>query len=84
MTPTWSRWPPPSWVTRSGGGLPQYTVGHRDRVATIHEAVGAQPGLAVCGAAYAGIGIPACISTADSAAQRVRDFIKSTMRSIPG
>jgi oxygen-dependent protoporphyrinogen oxidase len=71
-------------VTRWGGGLPQYTVGHLDRVATIHEAVGAQPGLAVCGAAYAGIGIPACIATADSAAQRVRDFIKSTMRSIPG
>jgi protoporphyrinogen/coproporphyrinogen III oxidase len=71
-------------VTRWGGGLPQYTVGHLDRVATIHEAVSAQPGLAVCGAAYAGIGIPACIATADSAAQRVRDFIKSTMRSIPG
>jgi protoporphyrinogen/coproporphyrinogen III oxidase len=71
-------------VTRWGGGLPQYTVGHLDRVATIHDAVGAQPGLAVCGAAYAGIGIPACIATADSAAQRVRDFIKSTMRSIPG
>ena len=71
-------------VTRWGGGLPQYTVGHLDRVATIGEAVGAQPGLAVCGAAYAGIGIPACIATADSAAQRVRDFIKSTMRSIPG
>jgi oxygen-dependent protoporphyrinogen oxidase len=71
-------------VTRWGGGLPQYTVGHLDRVATIGEAVGAQPGLAVCGAAYAGIGIPACIATADSAAQRVRDFIKSTVRSIPG
>jgi oxygen-dependent protoporphyrinogen oxidase len=71
-------------VTRWGGGLPQYTVGHLDRVATIDAVVGAQPGLAVCGAAYAGIGIPACIATADSAAQRVRDFVKSTMRSIPG
>ena len=30
-------------VTRWGGGLPQYTVGHLDRVATIGEAVGAQP-----------------------------------------
>jgi oxygen-dependent protoporphyrinogen oxidase len=76
--------PVDSRVTRWGGGLPQYTVGHLDRVATIHEVVGAQPGLAVCGAAYAGIGIPACIATADSAAQRVRDFVKSTMRSIPG
>jgi oxygen-dependent protoporphyrinogen oxidase len=82
---TGSQGPPvDSRVTRWGGGLPQYTVGHLDRVATIGAAVGAQPGLAVCGAAYAGIGIPACIATADSAAQRVRDFVKSTMRSIPG
>jgi protoporphyrinogen/coproporphyrinogen III oxidase len=76
--------PVDSRVTRWGGGLPQYTVGHLDRVATIHEVVDAQPGLAVCGAAYAGIGIPACIATAESAAQRVRDFVKSNMNPLPG
>jgi oxygen-dependent protoporphyrinogen oxidase len=64
-------------VTRWGGALPQYTVGHLDRVATIHDAVAAQPGLAVCGAAYAGVGIPACIATADAAAQRVSAFFYS-------
>src|ERR1700761_1289050 len=64
-------------VTRWGGALPQYTVGHLDRVATIHDAVAAQPGLAVCGAAYAGVGIPACIATADTAAQRVSAFFRS-------
>ncbi len=51
-------------VTRWGGGLPQYNVGHLDRVAGIRAAVGAQPGLAVAGAAYDGVGIPACIATA--------------------
>jgi oxygen-dependent protoporphyrinogen oxidase len=76
--------PADSRVTRWGGALPQYAVGHLDRVATIHEVVGAQPGLAVCGAAYAGVGIPACIATGRSAAQRVGDFVKSTMKSIPG
>jgi oxygen-dependent protoporphyrinogen oxidase len=70
-------------VTRWGGGLPQYTVGHLDRVATIEEAVAAQPGLAVCGAAYAGIGIPACIGTAHEAAARVRDFFHSRIKSEP-
>ena len=54
-------------VTRWGGALPQYTVGHLDRVATIRAAVAAQPGLAICGAAYDGVGIPACVATARAA-----------------
>lgn len=63
--------PVDSLVTRWGGGLPQYAVGHPDRVARIRAAVAAVPGLAVCGAAYDGVGIPACIRTAQLAADRV-------------
>jgi oxygen-dependent protoporphyrinogen oxidase len=51
-------------VQRWGGGLPQYAVGHLDRVATVRSEVGRLPGLAVCGAAYDGLGIPACIASA--------------------
>jgi protoporphyrinogen/coproporphyrinogen III oxidase len=58
-------------VTRWGGGLPQYTVGHLDRVARIQASLAAQPGLAACGAAYAGVGIPACVGTARAAADQV-------------
>ncbi len=58
-------------VTRWGGGLPQYTVGHLDRVRRIREAVRLVPGLEVCGAAYDGLGIPACIANAQQAATRV-------------
>src|SRR5204862_2112980 len=58
-------------VQRWGGGLPQYAVGHLDRVERIRESVAAVPGLAVCGAAYDGLGIPACIATGEAAAQRV-------------
>jgi protoporphyrinogen/coproporphyrinogen III oxidase len=58
-------------VSRWGGGLPQYAVGHVDRVRRIREAVAAVPGLAVCGAAYEGVGIPACIRTGQSAADAV-------------
>jgi hypothetical protein len=58
-------------VSRWGGGLPQYTVGHIGRVARIRAAVAAQPGLAVCGASYDGIGIPACIASARAAADQV-------------
>jgi protoporphyrinogen/coproporphyrinogen III oxidase len=62
-------------VTRWGGALPQYTVGHLDRVATIRATLAAQPGLAVCGAAYAGVGIPACVATARSAVGQVLAFL---------
>ncbi|MGH3299715.1 MAG: protoporphyrinogen oxidase, partial [Trebonia sp.] len=58
-------------VTRWGGGLPQYNVGHLDRVAAIRAAVAGEPGLAVAGAAYDGVGIPACVATARSAAAQV-------------
>ena len=58
-------------VTRWGGALPQYTVGHLGRVERIRAGVGRQPGLAVCGAAYDGIGIPACIATARTAADQI-------------
>ncbi|MGI8881731.1 MAG: protoporphyrinogen oxidase, partial [Jatrophihabitans sp.] len=58
-------------VTRWGGGLPQYTPGHVERVARIRAAVADVPGLAVCGAAYDGVGIPACIASARLAADRV-------------
>jgi oxygen-dependent protoporphyrinogen oxidase len=68
--------PVDSRVTRWGGGLPQYTVGHLDRVAAIRASVATQPGLAVCGAAYDGIGIPACIGTAHGAADAIRGYFK--------
>jgi oxygen-dependent protoporphyrinogen oxidase len=60
-----------SHVQRWGGGLPQYAVGHLDRVARIRAAVAAVPGLAVCGASYDGVGIPACIGSAHIAADQV-------------
>jgi oxygen-dependent protoporphyrinogen oxidase len=58
-------------VTRWGGGLPQYAVGHVDRVARIREAVAGVRGLAVCGAAFDGVGIPACIGSARAAVDRL-------------
>ncbi|MET9599390.1 MULTISPECIES: protoporphyrinogen oxidase [unclassified Streptomyces] len=63
--------PVASTVTRWDGGLPQYPVGHLDRVARIRGAVAALPGLAVCGAVYDGVGIPACIASAGRAADAV-------------
>jgi oxygen-dependent protoporphyrinogen oxidase len=46
-------------------------VGHLDRVARIRSAVAGRPGLAVCGAAYDGIGIPACVASGQAAASQI-------------
>ncbi|MET9644606.1 protoporphyrinogen oxidase [Streptomyces syringium] len=63
--------PVDSRVTRWQGGLPQYPVGHLDRVARIREHVAGLPGLRVCGAAYDGVGIPACVAGGHRAADEV-------------
>jgi oxygen-dependent protoporphyrinogen oxidase len=63
---------PVDWtVTRWGGGLPQYGVTHLRAVSAIERAVAATPGLAVAGASFGGVGIPACVDGARSAADRV-------------
>ncbi|MGO0576748.1 protoporphyrinogen oxidase [Ornithinimicrobium panacihumi] len=58
-------------VQRWGGGLPQYAVGHLDLVEQVRASVAEVPGMAVCGATYDGVGIPACIASARSAAAQV-------------
>ncbi|MYS24627.1 oxygen-dependent protoporphyrinogen oxidase, partial [Streptomyces sp. DvalAA-14] len=58
-------------VTRWEAGLPQYAVGHVDRVARIREHVGKLPGLALCGALYDGVGVPACVGSGRRAAAEV-------------
>lgn len=54
-------------VHRWGGGLPQYAPGHVDRVASARARLTDRP-IALAGAAYDGIGIPACIKSGWQAA----------------
>jgi oxygen-dependent protoporphyrinogen oxidase len=65
-------------VTRWPGAFPQYRVGHLIRVAQIEEAVSDLLGLAVAGAAYRGVGIPACIGSGRSAARGVLASMAAT------
>ena len=64
-------------VTRWGGGLPQYAVGHVQRVERVLRAVQAVPGLAVCGAAYEGVGIAACVASANASATRILESLRA-------
>jgi oxygen-dependent protoporphyrinogen oxidase len=52
-------------------GMPQYLVGHPQRVEEIEDALRAHPGLGLAGAAYRGLGIPDCIRSGECAADSV-------------
>lgn len=59
-------------VQRWPDGLPQYALGHLDRVRRVRTAVGRVPGLAVAGAAFDGVGVPAVVASADAAVASLR------------
>ena len=60
-----------SVIRRHERAMPQYAVGHLDRVAEIEAAVARYPGLALAGSAFRGIGIPDCIHSGEQAAERL-------------
>ncbi len=65
--PLWSK------VTRWPRALPQYAVGHRERVGRIRGALAAAaPGLHVAGAAYDGLGIAPCVGQAETLVRELR------------
>ncbi|MFD8519971.1 protoporphyrinogen oxidase [Streptomyces capillispiralis] len=67
-------------VTRWQDGLPQYPVGHHARVARVREHLAGLAGLAVCGAAYDGVGVPACIASAHAAADQIQGDLRAVRR----
>ncbi|QKT11321.1 MULTISPECIES: protoporphyrinogen oxidase [unclassified Rhodococcus (in: high G+C Gram-positive bacteria)] len=58
-------------VARWHGGLPQYAPGHLDRVAAIEAAAADVDGLEIAGAYLHGVGVPACVASATTAATRL-------------
>lgn len=52
-------------------GMPQYTMGHLDRVEFIEQRCGDIPGLAIAGGAYRGVGLPNCIESGEAAISKV-------------
>lgn len=71
-------------VARWGGGLPQYAPGHGETVAALERAIAGWAGLAVAGAALHGVGLPACIATADAAARRIAGYLSDVTAAAGG
>jgi oxygen-dependent protoporphyrinogen oxidase len=65
-----------SRVIRHPLGIPQYTVGHLDRLAEIDRRLAAWPGLFLAGNAYRGPSINACIADADRLADAVTAHLR--------
>jgi oxygen-dependent protoporphyrinogen oxidase len=56
-------------VQRWPAAMPQYAVGHLERVAKIETAIADVPNLFLAGAAYRGVGIPDCVRSGENAAE---------------
>jgi len=54
--------------------MPQYVLGHPQRLERIEAALAGLPGLALAGNGYKGIGIPDCIRSGEVAAERILDY----------
>lgn len=55
--------------------MPQYVIGHGERIAQIEGRVAEIAGLEVAGAAYHGVGIPDCIAAGEAAAARIAQYV---------
>ncbi len=71
----------PNWiqVVRWNQAMPQYTLGHRDRVESLKSALAKTPSLRICGAGYDGVGIPQCVKSGRLAAEAIGELLRSNL-----
>ncbi|MDN3015146.1 protoporphyrinogen oxidase [Paenibacillus sp. BSR1-1] len=64
-------------VSRWKNSMPQYTVGHKQRLETILAHVKEElPGVFLAGASYGGVGVPDCIDQGEAAVKSVLEYLK--------
>jgi oxygen-dependent protoporphyrinogen oxidase len=65
-------------VSRWKNAIPQYTVGHKQRLETIYKYMKTElPGVFLTGSSYGGIGMPDCIEQGEEAVKSVLDYLKT-------
>ncbi|MGJ7910270.1 protoporphyrinogen oxidase [Neobacillus sp. LXY-1] len=66
-----------SIVSRWKNAMPQYTVGHKQRLNKILRYMKEElPGVFLAGASYGGVGIPDCIDQGEASVKDVLDYLK--------
>jgi oxygen-dependent protoporphyrinogen oxidase len=70
-------------VFRWPKAMPQYTLGHLDRLVVIERRLARHSGLYVAGNGYRGIGIPDCIASGEAAATQAMTCLKIRTEQMP-
>ncbi|WP_044302975.1 protoporphyrinogen oxidase, partial [Rhodopirellula sallentina] len=68
-------------ITRQTNAMPQYHVGHRDRVERVEARLQDYPTLALAGNALNGVGVPGCIDSGQAAARRILETLDADVGS---
>src|SRR5699024_6501799 len=64
-------------VTRWKNIMPQYTIGHKERIEKVRNVVAVQlPGVFLAGSAYEVVGIPDCIGEGEKAVDEVLSYVQ--------
>lgn len=64
-------------VTRWKQAMPQYNVGHIERMKSVKESLAKElPGVFLAGGSYEGVGIPDCIDQGEAAVKKVLEFLE--------
>ncbi|HLS59927.1 MAG TPA: protoporphyrinogen oxidase [Virgibacillus sp.] len=64
-------------ITRWKEQMPQYTVGHQDRIARVRGQMEKQlPGIFLAGSSFGGVGVPDCIGQSEELVADVLDYFK--------
>lgn len=64
-------------VVRPGPGIPQYRIGHEDRLHRIEARLNEHPGLELVGASYRGVSVNDCVERGLARARALRDSLTS-------
>lgn len=65
-------------VYRWEKSMPQYRLGHIERITQIEKMISRHPGLFLTGCAYRGVGISDCIHEGELVAERVFEYLKNS------
>ncbi|MCA1030929.1 protoporphyrinogen oxidase [Bacillus timonensis] len=64
-------------VSRWKDSMPQYTVGHKDRLETMKQEMAKHlPGMYIAGGSYEGLGLPDCMDQGEAATHKVLAFLQ--------
>lgn len=74
--------PAETWIFRWSNAMPQYTLGHLDRLNKIDERASAHPGLFLAGGSYRGVGIPDCINSGTKTAEEAAAYLTGVTKPV--